>query len=84
MSHKDFDMFGLTTRLEGTTNSSFCINQSAVVSQFAARLVPAADDMSSKALRNHINQILAFIADDIEAPQTGSIPSLLEDSPSIT
>ena len=40
--------------------------------EFAARLIPAADDMNSKALRDHIKQILAFIADDIEAPQTGS------------
>jgi len=39
---------------------------------FAATLVPAADCMNPRALRNHINEILAFIADDIEAPQTGA------------
>jgi signal transduction histidine kinase len=37
---------------------------------FAATLVPAAEGMNSRALRNHIKQILAFVVDDIEAPQT--------------
>jgi signal transduction histidine kinase len=39
---------------------------------FARTLVPASDDMSPRSLRNHIKDILAFIADDIEAPQTDS------------
>jgi signal transduction histidine kinase len=40
--------------------------------KFAATLIPAADDMNSRALRNHIKEILKFVADDIEAPQTGT------------
>ena len=38
---------------------------------FAQTLIPAADGMSPLALRNHIAQILTFIADDIESRQTG-------------
>jgi signal transduction histidine kinase len=50
-------------------------NSAPIISEwekFAATLVPAADDMNSRALRNHIVEILAFIADDIEAPQTSA------------
>jgi signal transduction histidine kinase len=39
---------------------------------FAQTLVPAADDMSPLALRNHIKEILSFIAADIESTQTES------------
>jgi signal transduction histidine kinase len=39
---------------------------------FARTLVPASDDMSPHALRNHIKDMLAFIADDIESSQTDS------------
>lgn len=39
---------------------------------FAGTLVPASDNMSPHNLRNHIKDILAFIADDIESPQTDS------------
>jgi signal transduction histidine kinase len=39
---------------------------------FARTLVPASDDMSPRNLRNHIKEILNFIADDIESPQTES------------
>lgn len=39
---------------------------------FAQTLVPAANDMTPLALRNHIKEILAFIAADIESSQTGS------------
>jgi hypothetical protein len=39
---------------------------------FARTLVPASDDMSPQTLRNHIKDILAFIADDIESSQTDS------------
>lgn len=39
---------------------------------FARTLVPAADGMSPLALRDHIQSILAFIADDIESTQTES------------
>jgi signal transduction histidine kinase len=39
---------------------------------FAERLEPAADGMSPHSLRNHIAQTLAFIADDIESPQSDS------------
>lgn len=39
---------------------------------FARTLVPASDNMSPRNLRNHIKDILAFIADDIESPQTDS------------
>jgi signal transduction histidine kinase len=39
---------------------------------FARTLVPAAEGMSSLALRNHIKHILAFIADDIDSAQTES------------
>jgi signal transduction histidine kinase len=38
---------------------------------FAQTLIPAAADMSPLALRNHIEQILAFVIDDIESEQTG-------------
>ena len=34
--------------------------------------MPASDDMSPRNLRNHIKEILAFIADDIETSQTTS------------
>ena len=37
---------------------------------FAERLEPAAEGMSPHSLRNHIAQTLAFIADDIESPQS--------------
>src|SRR6186997_1571244 len=37
---------------------------------FAGTLVPAAHGMSPLALRDHIQEILSFIADDIESPQT--------------
>lgn len=40
--------------------------------RFARTLMPASDDMSSRNLRNHIKEILAFIADDIETSQTTS------------
>ncbi len=39
---------------------------------FARTLVPASDDMSPHNLRNHIHEMLAFIADDIESSQTNS------------
>ena len=39
---------------------------------FARTLVPASDDMSPRTLRNHIKDILAFIAADIESSQTDS------------
>lgn len=37
---------------------------------FARTLTPAADSMSPLALRDHIREILAFVADDIESAQT--------------
>ena len=40
--------------------------------EFAATLVPAAEDMNSRALRNHIKEMLAFVVADIEAPQTST------------
>ena len=39
---------------------------------FARTLVPAADSMTPLSLRNHIQFILVFIADDIETSQTTS------------
>src|SRR3984893_19297756 len=39
---------------------------------FAERLEPAAEGKSPRSLRNHIAQTLAFIADDIETPQSDS------------
>jgi signal transduction histidine kinase len=39
---------------------------------FAGTLIPAAADMSPRTLRNHIKDMLAFIADDIETSQTDS------------
>jgi signal transduction histidine kinase len=39
---------------------------------FARTLVPASDDMSPHTLRNHIKDILAFVADDIESSQADS------------
>jgi signal transduction histidine kinase len=39
---------------------------------FAGTLSPAADSMTLLALRDHIEPILAFIANDIESSQTGS------------
>ncbi len=39
---------------------------------FAQTLTPAAENMSPLALRDHIKEILAFIADDIESAQTKS------------
>ena len=40
--------------------------------KFAQSMTPASDDMSPRALRNHIKQILAFIADDLETSQSKS------------
>ncbi len=37
---------------------------------FARTLTPAANDMTSLALRNHIHELLAFIVNDIKTPQT--------------
>jgi signal transduction histidine kinase len=39
---------------------------------FAGTLMPAAEGMSPLGLRNHILEILAFIADDLESSQTDS------------
>jgi signal transduction histidine kinase len=39
---------------------------------FARTLVPASDDMSPRNLRDHIKDMLSFIADDIESSQTDS------------
>jgi len=39
---------------------------------FARTLIPAANHMTPLALRDHINEILAFIVSDIESPQTGT------------
>lgn len=39
---------------------------------FAKTRTPASDGMTHLALRNHIQEILTFIADDIETPQTGA------------
>ncbi len=39
---------------------------------FARTMTPASDDMTTLALRDHIKEILAFIADDLESPQTGA------------
>jgi signal transduction histidine kinase len=38
---------------------------------FARTLVPASTDMTPLALRNHIKEILAFIAEDMDTAQTG-------------
>ena len=48
-------------------------NTTAIVTEwecFAQKLVPAAEHMSPRTLRNHIAEILAFIVEDIETPQT--------------
>ena len=37
---------------------------------FARSLTPASDGMSRLALRDHVEDLLAFIADDLEAPQS--------------
>ena len=38
--------------------------------QFARSLTPASDGMSRLALRNHVKDLLDFIADDLETPQS--------------
>lgn len=38
---------------------------------FAQTRTPASHDMSPSALRDHVEELLAFIADDLESPQTG-------------
>ena len=38
---------------------------------FASTHVPAGANMTQLALQDHIVEILAFIADDLESPQTG-------------
>lgn len=38
---------------------------------FARSLIPASNDMTPLALRNHIQQILVFIVKDMKSPQTG-------------
>jgi len=50
-------------------------NTDQIVSEWAAfarTLTPAANDMTPLALRDHIQEILAFIVNDIEAPETSS------------
>lgn len=39
---------------------------------FAETRTPASEGMTTLALRDHVEEILCFIADDLEAPQTGS------------
>ena len=39
---------------------------------FAQTLMPAAADMGSQSLRDHIHEILAFVANDVESAQSGS------------
>ena len=38
---------------------------------FAQTRTPASDGMSASVLRDHVEELLTFIADDLEAPQTG-------------
>ena len=38
--------------------------------QFARSLTPASHGMSRLALRDHVEDLLAFVADDLETPQT--------------
>ena len=38
---------------------------------FAQTRTPASHDMSTSALRDHVEELLTFIADDLESPQTG-------------
>ena len=38
---------------------------------FAQTRTPASHDMSASALRDHVQELLTFIADDLESPQTG-------------
>lgn len=38
---------------------------------FAQTRTPASHDMSASALRDHVEELLTFIADDLESPQTG-------------
>jgi signal transduction histidine kinase len=48
-------------------------NTTAIVKEwegFAQRLIPAAEHMSPRTLRDHIVEILDFIVEDIETPQT--------------
>lgn len=40
--------------------------------EFAKTVTPASDDMSHLELKDHIKEILKFIADDLESPQTPS------------
>ncbi len=40
--------------------------------RFAKTVTPASDDMTLLALRDHSKEILTFIADDLESPQTAS------------
>ena len=37
---------------------------------FARTMVPASDEMSPRTLRNHIEDILMFVVDDMDSPQT--------------
>ena len=39
---------------------------------FAGTRIPAGDGMTVLALEDHVDEILSFIADDLESPQTGS------------
>ncbi len=39
---------------------------------FAETRIPASEGMTVLALRDHVEEILSFIADDLESPQTGS------------
>ena len=39
---------------------------------FAGTRIPASEGMTVLAMRDHVEEILSFIADDLESPQTGS------------
>jgi signal transduction histidine kinase len=64
----------LLAKEQGMSLSAFIRNNmSEIISEwerFAQSLKPEAADMGSLTFRDHIQEILAFVADDIESPQT--------------
>lgn len=65
---------GMTDKQEPKRLADFIReNESSIVkdwTEFARTLSPASDKMSKLALEDHVGDILAFVADDLESPQT--------------
>lgn len=75
MKHNETGLVEAATGKHVRLGSFIRMNIAQIVDEwtgFAETRTPASEGMTALALRDHIEEILSFIADDMEAPQTGS------------